>query len=145
MHRRALLGGLAAICCGAAVPRAETPSPPTADLALLEPLYAVNASRAGLTLRVASRGCTTKADFSFYVDRRSTVPTIVFGRKRVDACKADRVGGVDLAFSYAELGLSPEEPVVVLNPVVTAPLPFFRKRKKGFSTLPARPVRPGRS
>jgi hypothetical protein len=119
MHRRALLaGGLAAAICGAAQAQ---PSPPIGT-ELLEPIYGVWATAAGLTIRVVSHGCTASADFAVYVDRRPDRANVSFGRKRLDLCR--RVSGpVDLAFSYAELGLSPGTAVTVLNPLSASPRP----------------------
>ena len=122
MHRRALLAGGFLLAAGgwAGSGRAE---PEPADLAALEPLYAVSAAPSGLTIRVASNGCTAKADFAFYVQRKPGGVSVAFGRKRVDICKPAKVwrGWVDLAFSDAELGLGAGEAVSVLNPIVAAP------------------------
>ncbi|MGR4863023.1 hypothetical protein [Caulobacter sp. LARHSG274] len=83
----------------------------------LETLKAISADAAGLTIRVASHGCTRKADFAFYVDRTGLQPTIAFARKRLDVCPALETGEAVLAFSYAELGVSGQGRLVVLNPV----------------------------
>jgi hypothetical protein len=127
MHRRALLvgGGLLGGLLAAAWtgwPRAAEPQP--ADLAALEPLYAVSAAPGGVTIRVASRGCTAKADFAFYVDRRpGGAAALAFGRKRLDICKPGKAAGgfADLMFSYAELGVSADTPLFVLNPIAPRP------------------------
>jgi len=122
MQRRALLLGVVTLAAGgwAGGPRAE-PEPP--DLAALEPLYAVFAAPQGLTIRVASQGCTAKADFAFYVDRKpGGGAAIAFGRKSLDICKTAKAGGhADLVFSYAELGLSADAPLAVLNPIAAEP------------------------
>ena len=90
----------------------------TGETAELESLKAITASPAGLTLRVASSGCTRKADFAFYVDHAASPPTVAFARKRLDICHAE-AGEVELSFSYAELGVSGQGRLVVLNPVET--------------------------
>lgn len=129
MDRRALLLGAAATtACGWAGAWAQSEPP---DLAALEPLYAVFAAAHGLTIRVASKGCAAKADFAFYVDRKPGGATaIAFGRKRLDICKTAKAGGhADLVFSYAELGLSADTPVAVLNPIVAAPVAVHRSAK----------------
>ncbi|HEX5262256.1 MAG TPA: hypothetical protein VFW13_01935 [Phenylobacterium sp.] len=83
----------------------------------LEPLYSAQAGRQALTIRVPSNGCTTKADFAFYVERRRDTVTLAFGRKRLDRCKSFAMGQAELTFTWEELGLAPRAPVVLLNPL----------------------------
>jgi hypothetical protein len=90
---------------------------PAAALAELEPLYSANAGRDALTIRVSSNGCTAKADFSFYVERRAGAVTLAFGRKRLDTCKSFAMGSTELAFTWSELGLEARTPVLLLNPL----------------------------
>ena len=130
MHRRAVLaGGLILAASWAGWPRAEAMAQP--GLEILEPVYAVIAAPGGLTIRVASRGCTTKPDFTFYVSRKPEGVSVAFGRRSAEACKpAKAPGHVDLTFSYAELGVSADTPLSVLNPVVAAPAPMAHKSDK---------------
>ena len=97
-----------------------TVAPPPAPGALgeLEPLYSAQAGREALKIRVASNGCTAKADFAFYVERRGEAVTLAFGRKRVDPCKSFVMGQTELSFTWEELGLAPRAPVFLLNPLV---------------------------
>ena len=106
------LGG----CATARAPPASV-APARGPLAELEPLYAAKAGREGLTIQVASNGCTAKADFAFYVERRGEAATLAFGRRHVDACKSFARGQTELAFTWDELGLAPRTPVFLLNPV----------------------------
>jgi hypothetical protein len=117
MDRRLFL--LAALALGgcATAPRAPAVAAPPGALAELEPLYSAQAGRDALTIRVASNGCTAKPDFTFYVDRRGEAVTLAFGRKRVDPCKSFAMGQTELVFTWAELGLEPRKPVVLLNPL----------------------------
>ncbi len=105
------LGGCATV---AAPPRVAT-GPRT--FGELEPLYAAQAGREGLTIRVGSNGCTDRADFAFYVERRGDGVAVAFARKHVDACKSFAQGSTELAFTWEELGLAPRTPVFLLNPV----------------------------
>ena len=115
MNRRVLLlGALALSGCATIPPTGQGP----ATLGELEPLYAADAGREQFTIQVASNGCTAKADFAFYVERRSEAVTLAFGRKRIDACKSFAMGKTALAFSWSELGLAPRTPVVLLNPLI---------------------------
>lgn len=115
MHRRLfLIAAVSLAGCASLRPRL-TP----ADVALqeLEPLYGAVAGRDALTVTVASSGCTAKADFAFYVERRRGAVTLAFARKRLDTCRSFAMGRTELAFTWAELGLKPAEPVFMLNPL----------------------------
>ena len=117
MNRRAfILASLALAGCATAPRPAVTPV--ALGLGELEPLYRAEAGREALTISVASNGCTAKADFAFYVERKGEAVTLAFGRKRLDPCKSFAMGRVDLAFTWAELGLPPQTPVFLLNPLV---------------------------
>jgi hypothetical protein len=117
MDRRVfLLAALALGGCATAGPPARIAPAPGA-LAELEPLYSAQAGRDALTIRVAANGCTAKADFAFYVERRGDAVTLAFGRKRVDPCKSFVMGHADLAFTWEELGLAPRASVFLLNPL----------------------------
>lgn len=115
MDRRLFLLTALALA-GCATVRAP-PAPPGPPYGELEPLYSAVAGREALTLTVASSGCTAKADFVFYVERRGGTVAIAFARKRLDTCKSFAMGRKELAFSWAELGLDPRTPVFLLNPV----------------------------
>lgn len=113
MTRRLFL--LASFALGGCATVGVAPAGPPGPLAELEPLLAVASGREGLTIRVASRGCTARPEFAVYVERRAGAATVAFGRRQVDVCKAP--GEAEIAFSWAELGLDPKTPVFVLNPV----------------------------
>ncbi|MCI3180179.1 hypothetical protein C5708_07930 [Caulobacter sp. CCUG 60055] len=122
-----LLAGCATQAAGPASP-AQAPAPepkpgpgPGPGPQELEPLYAVSADPVGLTLRVASNGCTHKEDFAFYVERRLGQTTIAFGRRRVDICRSFAPAQAEMTFTYAELGVEPNRPLFVLNPVQASP------------------------
>lgn len=117
MNRRLFV--LAALALGGCATVAAPPAVAPAPLAFgeLEPLYSAAAGRDALTIRVASSGCTAKADFAFYVERRGGEATLAFGRRHVDACKSLAIGQTELVFTWEELGLAPRTPVFILNPV----------------------------
>ncbi|RAK58532.1 hypothetical protein DJ021_01320 [Phenylobacterium hankyongense] len=119
MNRRMLMfAGLALLagCAGAGPPPTVTPA--ATALGELEPLYSAVAGREALTVRVASNGCTAKADFAFYVERKGQAVTLALGRKRLDRCRSFAMGQTELSFTWAELGLAPRTPVFLLNPLV---------------------------
>ena len=115
MNRRLLLlAALALAGCAAGPPRVVAPGQALAEL---EPLYAAVARRDALTIQVASNGCTARADFAFYVERRGEAVTLSFGRRRLDACRSFAMGKTELTFTWAELGVPPRTPVFLLNPL----------------------------
>jgi len=117
MNRRVLL--LAALAlCGCATTPPPVVAPADASLAELEPLYRAEAGREALTISVASNGCTAKADFAFYVERREDAITLAFGRKRIDSCKSFAMGRTELTFTWAELGVPARTQVFLLNPLM---------------------------
>ena len=115
MNRRLFL--LASLALGGCATVGVAPAGPPAPLAELEPLYSAVAGRDGLTVQVGSNGCTAKADFAFYVQRRAGTAAVAFARKHVDACKSFARGRAEIAFTWAELDLEPAAPVFVLNPL----------------------------
>jgi hypothetical protein len=119
MRRRLFLAAAFALAGCASAP-AGTPilAPAGAPLAELEPLYRAEAGRDGLTLGVASNGCTAKADFAFHVERRDGAVMLAFGRRRVDPCRSFAMGRADLSFTWDELGVAPRTPVFLLNPLL---------------------------
>jgi len=118
MNRRLLL--LAALALGgcATLPRRPPVAARAGPLAELEPLYSAQAGEDALVIAVVSHGCTTKADFTFYVERRGGTAALAFARRHVEGCRAPLAGAVELAFTWAELGLDPRTPVFLLNPLL---------------------------
>jgi len=115
MNRRLFV--LAALALGGCATGARAPGP----LGELEPLYSAQAGADALVITVVSHGCTAKADFTFYVERRGGSATLAFARKHVEGCKAPLPGAAQLAFTWVELGLDPRRPVFLLNPLVGRP------------------------
>jgi hypothetical protein len=117
MNRRSIMLAALALAGCASAPR-RLLSPTEAALPELEPLYGADAGRDGITISVASSGCTAKADFTFYVERRGGNLGLAFARRRLDTCKSLAVGRTELAFAWAELGVDPRRSVFLLNPLV---------------------------
>jgi len=117
-RRRLLTGGLLLVLGGCATSGGGVTlvAGKGQDAGELEALNAVEADASGLTLSVASTGCTTRDDFTFYVDRSGAQPAVAFARKRLDLCRRAPTT-VDVRFSYQELGLPGQGRLAVLNPV----------------------------
>lgn len=116
--RRLVLTAALLLLAGCATTPPTVVAPAAAPFGELEPLYGADARRGGLSIRVASNGCTTKADFAHFIERKHGAVTLAFGRKRLDPCKSFAMGQVSLVFSYEELGLAPGAPIFLLNPLI---------------------------
>ena len=117
MNRRVFVLAAMALT-GCATGSVRVMAPAGSALLELEPLYRADAGREALTISVASNGCTAKADFAFYAERRGEALTLAFGRKRIDGCKSFTMGRTDLSFTWTELGVPPRTPVFLLNPLM---------------------------
>lgn len=117
MNRRFLLFGALALSSCATVGPPKLVAPAGQALAELEPLYLADARRDGITIRVSSNGCTAKADFATFVERKGRGTSLAFGRKRIDGCKSFARGHTDLTFTWTELGVTPRATIVLLNPL----------------------------
>jgi hypothetical protein len=116
MNRRfLLLAGLALLGGCASVP-APAAAPADAPFEELEPLIAARAGGEALTITVTSNGCTSKADFSVFVERKGRAVQVAFGRRKLDVCRA-APRPLELTFTWAELGLAAPQPVFLLNPL----------------------------
>jgi len=69
-----------------------------------------------LVARVDSNGCTQASDFEVSV-ADNTPTEITLRRTKPDLCKALLPDGVELRWTYADLGLEPGAPARILNPL----------------------------
>jgi hypothetical protein len=73
-------------------------------------------SDGALVVRVDSNGCTQASDFELSVADNS--PTeITLRRTKADLCRALVPEGVELRWTYADLGLEPGAPARIRNPL----------------------------
>jgi hypothetical protein len=112
-RRHALLAAL--LLVSACATRAVYSSP-DAGMVELEPLISAEVRADTLVIRLTSTGCTTKADIVWFVERAGNRVAVAFGRKKIDDCKA-APQPVEIAFSYAELGLKHGQSVAIVNPL----------------------------
>lgn len=89
---------------------------PGETLPELERLLAVVADEGGVTITVASRGCTRREDFVFRGEPRGHDQAVAFARRRLDVCRVPDAAPASLRFSLAELSLKPGQNLVILNP-----------------------------
>ena len=112
--RRLMLLGAVALLAGCATTPATVG--PAAAYEELEPVFAVSSAYEAISIRVSSNGCTTRGDFTFYVERRDGGAAVAFARTRPDNCRSFARGYAEIVFPFAELGVAPETPLFVLNP-----------------------------
>ena len=114
-----LLVGLLAALTGTAH-AAPAPKP------RLEPIYGFTVNRTGLVVDVPSNGCTRKEDFAARTSGPGRNAVIGFYRRRPDTCRSFAAGHAVLAYNFAELALTPNVKLKVLNEFTADPSPGVR-------------------
>ena len=89
----------------------------------VEPIYAASLDKAGLTVVMASHGCTRKSDLTVAVAKNPPHPLVLIARKHPDTCQSGGTGRVEVMWSFGELGLDPRQPLSIANPLVGDPGP----------------------
>lgn len=120
MNSHALLVAFMAVLTGNAH-AAPSPQKPR-----LEPIYSFTVTRAGLTVVVPSNGCTRKEDFAARTSGPGRNAVIGFYRRRPDMCRSFVAGHAVLSYGFAELALSPNVKLKVLNEFTADPSPGAR-------------------
>lgn len=87
----------------------------------LEPIHAAAITRDLAVFWVSSNGCTDKDDLSAVVDRHGDTSTITVRRIDQDLCQTPDADGVEVIWSFEELGLTPGSRVSVNNPYQLSP------------------------
>jgi hypothetical protein len=92
----------------------------------LEPIYSLTVTRTGLIVTVPSNGCTRKEDFAARTSGPGRNAVIGFYRRRPDMCRALVAGHAELRYVFAELALTPNVKLKVLNEFTADPSPGVR-------------------
>lgn len=87
----------------------------------LEPIHAAAITRDLAVFWVSSNGCTDKDDLTPVIDRAGDGSTITLRRIDEDTCDHPMAEGVEIIWSFEELGLTPGERVRVNNPYQLPP------------------------
>ena len=82
----------------------------------IEPIHAAAITRDLAVFWVSSNGCTDKSDLFPIVDHEGAASTITLRRIDQDLCDSPVADGVEVIFSFEELGLLPGSRVSVNNP-----------------------------
>ncbi|WP_313453475.1 hypothetical protein [Brevundimonas sp.] len=99
-------------CATAGEPTVSTAGMPGA----LEPIHAAAFTKDQAVFWVSSNGCTRKEDLIPIVSLQGGNAVITLRRIDEDKCRDSRAEGVELKWSFEELGLKPGSPVSVNNP-----------------------------
>lgn len=115
MKRLAMIA--AASACLSACATAGEPTVSTAGMpGALEPIHAAAFTKDQAVFWVSSNGCTRKEDLIPIVSLQGGNAVITLRRIDEDKCRDSRAEGVELKWSFEELGLKPGSPVSVNNP-----------------------------
>jgi hypothetical protein len=106
-----LLSGCAVIQSLLPAAEVQVPGPGT-----LEPVQAAAVARDQAVFWVSSNGCTTRDDLTPVVSQYRGASTITLWRTGEDACDQPVPGGVEVRWTFEEMGLPPGTPVRVGNP-----------------------------
>jgi len=90
-----------------------------AQIPAIEPVYGVSARGTGVTVRLASNGCTHKSDLTVGVSKGGLRPILLIARRRPDVCK--NPGQTEITYGWGELGLKPDQAFSFANPLIAEP------------------------
>jgi hypothetical protein len=90
-----------------------------AEIPGIEPVYGATAASAGVTVRLASNGCTRKSDLTVALSKGQPRPILLIARKHPDACKTP--GRAEITWTWDELGLNAGQAFSLANPLVAEP------------------------
>ncbi len=87
----------------------------------IEPVHAAVIARNQAAFWVSSNGCTAKADIQPVVRQSSDGPIITLRRIKEDRCREVRPEGVEMRWTFEELGLADGSRLSVENPYQLPP------------------------
>ena len=82
----------------------------------IEPVHAAAIVQDQAVFWVSSNGCTQKSDLTPVVRRAGGASVITLRRLKEDRCLEPRADGVEMRWSFQEMGLAPGSRVSVENP-----------------------------
>lgn len=87
----------------------------------IEPIHAAAIAQDQAVFWVSSNGCTEKADLNPVVRQTGDGSVITLRRIKEDRCRSARPEGIEMRWSFQELGLAPGARVSVENPYQLPP------------------------
>jgi hypothetical protein len=112
---------LAGACAMGQSPRADIPSDAGGLPGQIEPVHAAVIAQGQAAFWVSSNGCTEKADIQPVVRQTDEGPIISLRRIKEDRCREVRPEGVEMRWSFEELGLAAGSRPSVENPYQLPP------------------------
>ncbi|MDP3403546.1 MAG: hypothetical protein Q8S03_02575 [Brevundimonas sp.] len=116
-----IIAGLGLALSGCALLPSAGASRTAAMPGQLEPIHAAAITRDLAVFWVSSNGCTDKDDLSAVVARHGNTSTITVRRLDQDLCQTPVAEGIEVIWSFEELGLTPGSRVSVNNPYQLPP------------------------
>ena len=95
---------------------------------VLEPVYAAAVTADTAIIRVSSNGCTTKSDLHPYLTHDGATTEMTVRRLRHDVCGTPIEAGVELRWTFEELGLPQGATLMVNNPYRLRDIVVNRRR-----------------
>ena len=111
-----LTAGVALATSGCALFPQDAPVQTAAMPGQVEPIHAAAITRDLAVFWVSSNGCTDKSDLFPIVAHEGADSTITLRRIEQDDCETPIADGVEVIWSFEELGLTPGSRVSVNNP-----------------------------
>ncbi|RZJ30909.1 MAG: hypothetical protein EON85_04195 [Brevundimonas sp.] len=87
----------------------------------VEPIHAAAIAQDQAVFWVSSNGCTSKGDLTVVVRRARAASVITLRRINEDRCTQVQPQGIEMRWSFEELGLEPGSRVSVENPYQLTP------------------------
>lgn len=119
MATLAVLVALAPVIAGCALMdrfRQDEPTLTVEAPGQIEPVHAAAIVQDQAVFWVSSNGCTEKSDLTPVVRRAGDASVITLRRLKEDRCLEPRDEGVEMRWSFQEMGLAPGSRVSVENP-----------------------------
>lgn len=85
----------------------------------VEPIYGAAVAGDVAVIRVGSNGCTSKADLFPHLSRGVGQAVLTVRRTHIDTCSAPEHDGLELQWTFEELGLPSGTMLMVNNPLRT--------------------------
>lgn len=89
----------------------------TVESPALEALRGVRFEAGALVVQADSNGCTSEASFAVHIADTDGPAQVSLTRETPDPCRAIVAEGVELRWTYAELGLASGEDAIIQNPI----------------------------
>lgn len=83
----------------------------------VEPIYAAAVAGNVAVIRVGSNGCTSKSDLIPHLSRGAGQAVLTVRRTQMDTCSAPEREGLELQWTFEELGLPSGTLLMVNNPL----------------------------